>query len=173
MKKTHWKDQTWGKNGAELWFLLIFYPIIPIVFCLLVYTLIVEKYSGHWDVVFIVVSVTLYVLDKSIFPLRALPKIRRQLVNVNQEENLWGLQCYFGKEQIFRSDQLKALEKCDFGFWYLRYSYLSDKKDNYCLTTTDGQQFYITGDMPEIESLIAALKSIIKKNHKISLDLTG
>lgn len=160
-----WSDETWGKDGKELLIVKLLHPILPIVLALLIYTLVVEEYTGYWHVAIVLIVVALYVFDRCIFSIVAIHRVKTQIVNVTHKNEFLMVQCYFGVEQEVLSTELSSIEKTDFGYWYLRYSYLSNDESNYCLTTTNGNKFYISGDMPEVGSLIATLQEIIESNR--------
>ncbi len=163
---SEWKDTRRGVDGAEVWLL---YPgilalLVPIY--LFIKFLAVEDFTGLPEVLTIIVLLILYLIDRLMLASLTIPKLKKQIVGFKIGKKQAEVSCYFNKKCELSLDVFKCLEACDYGYWYLRYSYLSDKKDNYCLTTCNGQKFYISGNMPEVESLIAALKSIIQKNQE-------
>lgn len=163
----NWCDKRWGEDGASLWLLRIGRYIFILLFGFLGYALVTEDLSDATIEVAFVILMMGYLLDKAVFAELALKKIKKQVVNASKEEASVIFQCYFGKVQVIQNEQLVSLEKCDYGFWYLHFSYLSKDLPNHCLTTKDGQKFYISGDMPEVDSLIQVLHKIIDKNKEL------
>ncbi len=166
MKANQWSDEQWGKGGASLWLLIVTAPVMAAVFLYLFYISIFMDLSDAPLVLAILVLMLVVLGDKMVFLVLSIPKLKHQVVDLRMDDTYIRIGCYFNNESNINTNSLSSIEGCNFSFWFKRYSYLSDANLNHCLTTRDGQKFYITGDMPEVESLIETLKSIIQKNQE-------
>ena len=160
-----WRETKYGVDGANMWLL---YPGIIIIamtlFCT-TRTIIIEDFSGAFGAKLFISFLAIYLTDKLIFGLFSVLKLKTQVVVLSIDNQYAIIQCYFENRANVSFDSIASLDECHFGYWYLRYSFLSNDTLNYCLTTKNNQKFYISGDMPEVNSLITTLRGIIQSSQ--------
>ncbi len=162
-----WSDSTWGAKGVELWLPLVGYPFLVFILGLLLFLFVDSDFSGATTgFVFSTINILAMLYIVSLASV-ALYRVRVQIVEISLLENGIVLSCYFNNKKELNGKQLFSLERIDVSKLYLHFSYLSSDSPNYCLTTKNGQKFYISGDMPEVDSLIQVLHKIIDKNKEL------
>lgn len=160
----NWKDTRYGSDGANLWLLYPGVLAVLSVIYIIIKLLITEDFTNANGALIIFWGLFILLIDRLLFSVLSIPKLKSQIVNASISVEGIQLDCYFDRKIRLDSYEITAIEECSFGYWYVRYSYLSGRSSNYCITTKSGQKFYISGDMPEVSSLVSALEEIIATN---------
>ena len=167
IKQHEWHDSTWGKGGIEAWLPLIGFPFLLSILTALVYVFLTEDFEGAYTpFLFMCINIAAMAYIVILAGL-VLMRARRQLVSVLIYNTTLKLGAYFNQNFALDMKDIHSIDQFTPGAIYRHFSYLSNSKTNFCLTTINGQKFYISGDMPEVVSLVVALEEIIVRNKDV------
>ena len=158
-----WKDKQFGRRSAKLWFVLIG---LPFLFVLELFDLdsVISRDFKHdlkAEIIFIFISIAI-----GFYCFMGIAKIlyaRFQPIEFCIGCDDMSITCWLSKYS-YQLSELSSTGIINNKFLSF-FSYLSNNKKNYYLTFKDGERFYISGDMPEVDSLIATLQEIIQSNR--------